>query len=107
MSTSKILMTGFLWLFLGLMSGCNKSEVMFETGEGARSVGTDTSCEAVETTGGIEVQTVEEKSEDLIYVYVCGQVRTPGSVFDGGGKPAFSGGGYGRGNSSGGGSDQN
>ena len=39
MSTSKILMTGFLWLFLGLMSGCNKSEVMFETGEGARSVG--------------------------------------------------------------------
>lgn len=78
MSASKILMTGFLWLFLGLMSGCDKSEVMFETGEGAKSVGTDTSCEAVEITGGIEVQTVEEKSENLIYVYVCGQVRTPG-----------------------------
>lgn len=78
MSASKILMTGFLWLFLGLMSGCDKSEVMFETGEGAKSVGTDTSCETVEITGGIEVQTVEEKSENLIYVYVCGQVRTPG-----------------------------
>lgn len=78
MSASKILMTGFLWLFLGLMSGCDKSEVMFETGEGAKSVGTDISCETVEITGGIEVQTVEEKSENLIYVYVCGQVRTPG-----------------------------
>lgn len=78
MSTSKILMTGFLWLFLGLVSGCDKSEVMFETGEGARSVETDTSWKEVETTGEIEVQTVEEESEDLIYVYVCGQVRTPG-----------------------------
>lgn len=76
MSTSKILMTGFLWLFLGLTSGCDRSEVMFETGE--ESVRADTSCEVVETTGGIEIQTVEEKSEDLIYVYVCGQVRSPG-----------------------------
>ena len=78
MSMSKILMTGILWLFLGFMSGCNKSEVMFETGEGPGTVRMDTSCETVETTGSIEIQTVEEKLEDLIYVYVCGHVRTPG-----------------------------
>lgn len=78
MSMSKILMTGILWLFLGFMGGCNKSEVMFETGEGSGTVRMDTSCETVETTGSIEIQTVEEKLEDLIYVYVCGHVRTPG-----------------------------
>lgn len=78
MSMSKILMTGILWLFLGLMSGCNKSEVMLETGEGPGTVRIDTSCETVETTGSIEIQTIEEKLEDLIYVYVCGHVRTPG-----------------------------
>ena len=51
---------------------------VLETGERSTGVETEIPAGAAEMTEAAEMQTVEEKSEELIYVYVCGQVRTPG-----------------------------
>ncbi len=48
-----------------LVGGCSSEEILIESGETSQ--------------GGTEAsETAEESSEDLIYVYVCGQVASPG-----------------------------
>lgn len=51
-----------------LTGGCGSEEILLETGE---------TLQAAEASKP-ESETEEEKSEDLIYVYVCGQVTAPG-----------------------------
>lgn len=61
------LMIGFLCLFLGWTTACGSEEIVLETGESAVSLEDES-----------ENPEMKETLEDLIYVYVCGQVRTPG-----------------------------
>lgn len=102
------MMIGFLCLFLGLMTACGPEEILIETGEGTafakdewlsgedaaaaedeRPPGEGTAAADSEQpagkdgspeTGKNEIVNPEMKEtlKDLIYVYVCGQVRTPG-----------------------------
>ncbi|WP_418461815.1 helix-hairpin-helix domain-containing protein [Frisingicoccus sp.] len=78
MSKWRILMSGFMCLLFMSAAGCGPSETMLETGERLAEVETEISAGTAEMTEAAEMQTVEEESEELIYVYVCGQVRTPG-----------------------------
>ncbi|WP_418747079.1 helix-hairpin-helix domain-containing protein [Frisingicoccus sp.] len=78
MSKWRILMSGFLCLLFMAANGCGASEMILETGEGSMRSETESPAGSAEVTEAAEVQTVEEKSEELIYVYVCGQVKTPG-----------------------------
>ncbi len=78
MSKWRILMSGFLCLLFMSATGCGPSETILETGEKSTGVETEALAGTAEMAETAEMQTVEEKSEELIYVYVCGQVRTPG-----------------------------
>ena len=78
MSKCKRIMTGFL--FLGLMTACGSGEILMETGERAESgIAADDGQQTGEDRNSItESPEIKETLKDLIYVYVCGQVRTPG-----------------------------
>jgi len=73
-------MTGFFCLFLGLMTACGSGEILMETGERAESgIAADDGQQTGEDRNSItESPEIKETLKDLIYVYVCGQVRTPG-----------------------------
>ena len=78
MSKWRILMSAFLCLLFMSAAGCGASETILETGERLAEVETESPAGTVEMTEAAEMQVVEEKSEGLIYVYVCGQVKKPG-----------------------------
>lgn len=80
MSKCKRIMTGFFCLFLGLMTACGSGEILMETGERAESgIAADDGQQTGEDRNSItESPEIKETLKDLIYVYVCGQVRTPG-----------------------------
>ena len=80
MSKCQRIMTGFFCLFMGLMTACGSEEILMETGERAES---GIAAEGGQQTGEdstpiTESPEMKETLKDLIYVYVCGQVRTPG-----------------------------
>ena len=62
MSKEKIILAGLIFLLLWGTSACESAGVVMETGEVA----------------GDESVRLTENGEDLIYVYVCGQVKSPG-----------------------------
>ena len=62
MSKEKIIIAGLIFLLLWGTSACESAGVVMETGEVA----------------GDESVRLTENGEDLIYVYVCGQVKSPG-----------------------------
>ena len=62
MSKEKIIIAGLILLLLWGTSACESAGVVMETGEVA----------------GDESVRLTENGEDLIYVYVCGQVKSPG-----------------------------
>lgn len=62
MSKEKIIIAGLIFLLLWGTSACESAGVVMETGEVA----------------GDESVRLTENEEDLIYVYVCGQVKSPG-----------------------------
>ena len=62
MSKEKIIIAGLIFLLLWGTSACESAGVIMETGEVA----------------GDESVRLTENGEDLIYVYVCGQVKSPG-----------------------------
>jgi competence protein ComEA len=73
MSKRRKMVTGCVCLLAVWLTACQSKAVFLETGEHRQSV------ETAETEALAEKnQSLEEKSENLIYVYVCGQVRTPG-----------------------------
>lgn len=80
MSKCKRIMTGFFCLFLGLMTACGSGEILMETGERAESgiAADDGQPTGEDRTLITESPEMKETLKDLIYVYVCGQVRTPG-----------------------------
>lgn len=80
MSKCKRIMTGFFCLFLGLMTACGSGEILMETGERAESgIAADDGQQTGEDRTPItESPEIKETLKDLIYVYVCGQVRMPG-----------------------------
>lgn len=80
MSKCKRIMTGFFCLFLGLITACESGEILMETGERTESgiAADDRRQTGEDITPMTESPEIKETLKDLIYVYVCGQVRTPG-----------------------------
>lgn len=84
MSKRKIIITGFFCLFLAVLTACGPEGILMETGEGGE--GTTAADEWTSEAGSVSItegnetgdSKLEETLRDLIYVYVCGQVRTPG-----------------------------
>lgn len=80
MSKEKIIITGLILLFLWGMPACGSAGVVMETGEGAGAQSVRPTGNGEDLFESTETQSpyIGETSKDLIYVYVCGQVKAPG-----------------------------